>query len=123
LLGFATSARYGSAARRREGGFCATMGTPDDRIAFDQQVLRVYIMGLRSDIEAKLRELRDVEQMLAQLSEQQPSTVQIAALRGLASRFDRMLVANRVVRETLLQLRETATLLVQEIESGKPAKP
>jgi hypothetical protein len=99
------------------------MGTPDDRIAFDQQVLRVYIMGLRSDIEAKLRELRDVEQMLAQLSEQQPSTVQIAALRGLASRFDRMLVANRVVRETLLQLRETATLLVQEIESGKPAKP
>lgn len=97
------------------------MSNPDDGAAFDQQLLDVYIHGLQADLEDKLRQLREVQGTLKQLGQCGNAAAQCVAARGLAARFDQMLVVNRVVRETLVELRETARHLAQELEHAKPA--
>jgi hypothetical protein len=98
------------------------MTSSDDRAAFDAQVLEVYLDGLRVELESKLRDLRRLQQTLQDLRQGHDAQARIGTVRALAEQFDRMLVTNRVVRETLLQLRDTAHLLMRELQNSRTSQ-
>ena len=95
------------------------MKSSEDGTAFDKQVLEVYVSGLQSELETKLRDLRRVQQAIERLTERRDGVEQVEMVRALAGELDRMLVTNRVVRETLLQLRETTHQLLQGLLNAK----
>jgi hypothetical protein len=95
------------------------MASSEDGTAFDKQVLDVYLLGLEGELETKLRDLRRLRQGVAYVSEHPDCAGQVETVRALAGEFDRMLVTNRVVRETLLQLRETAHQLLRGLQNAK----
>jgi hypothetical protein len=100
----------------------AAMTDPAEKIAFDRQVLGVYLLGLESDLEAKLDELRRLSSTFRDLNDgNRPYTEQIPTVQTFAQDIDGLLVRNRVVRETLLQLRETAGMLVEGLRRTRPS--
>jgi hypothetical protein len=98
------------------------MTDPAEKIAFDRQVLEVYLTGLEGELEGKLRELRRLRSTLDDLDDvRHAHGERIATVQTLAAQIEGLLVGNRVVRETLLQLRETARTLVQGLQGSRSA--
>jgi hypothetical protein len=100
------------------------MTDPAEKIAFDRQVLGVYLLGLESELETKLGELRRLCRTFRNLSDgSRPHQEQVASMQTFAEHIEGLLVRNRVVRETLLQLRETTRTLVEGLERARPSDP
>jgi len=95
------------------------MASSEDGTAFDKQALDVYLVGLEGELETKLRDLRRLRQGVAYVSEHPDCAGEAETVRALAGEFDRMLVANRVVRETLLQLRDVVHHLLHGLQNAK----
>jgi hypothetical protein len=95
------------------------MASSEDGMAFDKQVLDVYLVGLEGELETKLHDVRRLRQGVAYVSEHPDRPGQFETVRALVGEFDRMLVTNRVVRETLLQLREIVHHLLQGLQKAK----
>ena len=84
--------------------------THSRRTSFDCQLVDAYLVRLQSDIETKWREIRCLRDeisllMRARTVRGRPDS---EAVRTLTERLDRMLSTNRIVRETLLELRGAA---------------
>jgi hypothetical protein len=98
------------------------MADPAQKIAFDRQVLEVYLTGLEGELETKLRELRRLRTTLGDLDDVgHGHGERIATVQMLAIHVEGLLVGNRVVRETLLQLRETARALILGLQGSRSA--
>lgn len=93
------------------------MSSPDDNAAYDQSVIRVYLIGLESELETKLQDVRRIRQALEELNVKDTRVREGTLVRAFAEQFDRMLITNRVVRETLMQLRESTLLLLQRLQT------
>jgi hypothetical protein len=92
------------------------MASADDRTAFDKQVLDVYLVGLETELHGTLCDLRRLREGVVALEGER---LDCASVHALVGEFDRMLVTNRVLRETLLQLREVAHHLLQGLQTPK----
>jgi hypothetical protein len=88
------------------------------QVQFDRQLLEVYLVGLQSEVEAKLREVtrfRENMKVLAVSRTPEGRGHQLEAVGKLTEQIDRMLGSNRVVRETLLELLEAAKALARDL--------
>jgi hypothetical protein len=84
------------------------------QIQFDRQLLEVYLLGLQSEVEAKLREVKRFRENISVLTASSTREGRQAG-KKLTEQIDRMLDANRVVRETLLELQEAAKALEHDL--------
>jgi hypothetical protein len=88
------------------------------QVQFDRQLLEVYLVGLQSEVEAKLREVRqfrDNMRILAVSRTPGGREHQLEAIGTLTKQIDRMLGTNNVVRETLVELLEAAKALARDV--------
>lgn len=88
------------------------------QVQFDRQLLEVYLVGLHSEVEAKLRELRLLREnmkLLAGSNTAEGRDRQIEAVEKLTAQVDRMLGTNRVVRETLMELLDATQTLARDL--------
>lgn len=92
------------------------MSSLDDNAAYDQSVLRVYLIGLEGELETKLHDVRRIRKALEDLNVRDCRVRKATLVRTFAEQFDRMLITNRVVRETLMQLRESTLLLLERLQ-------
>jgi hypothetical protein len=100
------------------------MTDPTEKIAFDTQVLEVYLTGLEGELESKLRDLRRLRLTLGDLDDgRHADDEHLATVHTLAAHVEGLLVGNRVVREVLLQLRETARTLVAGLHAARSTNP
>lgn len=99
------------------------MSSPDDNAAYDQSVLRVYLIGLEGELETKLQDVRRIRQTLERLNVKDTRVREGTLVRAFAEQFDRMLITNRVVRETLMQLRQSTLLLLQRLQTPPTSEP
>jgi len=81
--------------------------THSRQTSFDCQLVDAYLVSLQSDIAAKWRDIRCIrnEVHLLMRSRTGSGRADREAARTLTDRLDRMLSTNRIVRETLLELR------------------
>jgi len=88
------------------------------RTSFDCQLVDAYLVSLQSDIEAKWRDIRSIRDDLHLLMQARAgsSDADSEAVRTITERQDRMLSTNRIVRETLLELRSAAQTLAQDLD-------
>jgi hypothetical protein len=88
------------------------------RTSFDCQLVDAYLVSLQSDIEAKWRHIRCIRDDLHLLMQARAgsSDADSEAVRTITERLDRMLSTNRIVRETLLELRSAAQTLAQDLD-------
>jgi len=96
--------------------------THSRRTLFDCQLVDAYLVSLQSDIEAKWRDIRCIrdEIHLLMRSHTGSGRADSEAVRTLTKRLDRMLSTNRIVRETLLELRGAAQTLAQDLDDASP---
>jgi DNA-binding transcriptional regulator GbsR (MarR family) len=90
------------------------------QVQFDRQLLEVYLVGLQSEVEAKLREVtrfRENMQHLAVSRTAEGRDQQLEAAEELVEQIDRMLGTNKVVRETLAELAEAAKALARDLRN------
>ena len=88
------------------------------QVQFDRQLLEVYLVGLHSEVEAKLRELRLLREnmkLLAGSNTSEGRDQQIETVEKLTEHIDRMLGTNKVVRETLMELLKAAKTLARDL--------
>jgi hypothetical protein len=88
------------------------------RVQFDRQLLAVYLVGLQSEVEAKLREVRRFRETMKYLAVSRTAEgrdQQLEAVGKLTEQIDRMLATNKVVRETLVELLEAAKALARDL--------
>jgi hypothetical protein len=92
--------------------------THSRRTSFNCQLVDAYLGSLQSDIEAKWRDIRCIRDDIHMLmrSRTVPGRPDSEAVRTLTERLDRMLSTNRIVWETLLELREAAQTLAQDLD-------
>lgn len=91
-----------------------------DKLSFDTQLLDVYLTGLQSEVEAKLRLVARFREDMVKIGAGARKTDAAArerAARGLITRVDQMLVTNRTVRETLQELRDAAEALLKDLKA------
>jgi hypothetical protein len=77
-----------------------------------------YLVSWQSDIEAKWRDIRNIRDDIHLLMRPRAgaSAADREAVRTITERLDRMLSTNRIVRDTLLELRRAAHTLAQDLE-------
>jgi hypothetical protein len=92
--------------------------THSRRTSFDCQLVEAYLVRLQSDIEAKWREIRWIRDELGVLMRSRTVRGQPdgETVRTVTERLDRMLATNRIVRETLVELREAAQTLARDLD-------
>ena len=90
--------------------------THSRRTSFDCQLVDAYLVSLQSDIEAKWRDVRSIRIHLLMRPRAGASAADSEAVRTITERLDRMLSTNRIVRDTLLELRRAAHTLAQDLE-------
>lgn len=92
--------------------------THSRRTTFDCQLVDAYLVSLQSDIEAKWRDIRCLRDEIGLLMRSRTvrGRPDSEAVRTLTERLDRMLSTNRIVRETLLELRGAAQTLAQDLD-------
>lgn len=92
----------------------------DDKLAFDTYVLGVYLTGLQSEVEAKLRRVNRFRVEMQKIDSDGVATNRDArerAARALVKQVEEMLESNLVVRETLQELLKAAQAVLRDVES------
>jgi hypothetical protein len=92
--------------------------THSRRTSCDCQLVDAYLVSLQSDIEAKWRDIRCIRDDIHLLMQSRAGSSAAAseAVRTIGERLERMLSTNRIVRETLLELRRAAQTLAQDLD-------
>lgn len=92
--------------------------TPKEQLAFDTQVLDVYLTGLQAEIEAKLRRVSRFREQMRRIDTLGPRTNRMEreqAARSLIKQIGEMKETNRTVRETLEELDATAHAILEDV--------
>jgi hypothetical protein len=127
----AASSRRPGAGRRRDttsqlrpnqkiSNVIAMAADSDDKLAFDTYVLGVYLTGLQSEVEAKLRRVNRFRVEMQKIDSDGVATNRDArerAARALVKQVEEMLESNLVVRETLQELLKAAQAVLRDVES------
>lgn len=97
------------------------MRSSDEKLSFDAHLVDVYLIGLQSEIEAKLRRVGKLREQLQKMGsahgKTDPRSRQRAA-RALIGQVEEMLRTNLVVRETLQELLTATKALLNDLEKG-----
>ena len=96
------------------------VGEPDEKLVFDSQLVEVYLTGLQSEVEAKLRRVAKFREHMQKIDAAGGSTnreARVKAARALVKQVGEMLQTNLDVRETLLELETAARAVLQDVES------
>jgi len=89
-----------------------------DKVSLDTALIDVYLTGLQAEVEAKLRRVRKFREQLQRIAGaggQAPRRVSMQAAQALLTQADEMLDTNRIVRETLHELRDAARALIEDL--------
>jgi hypothetical protein len=89
-----------------------------DKLAFDTHLLDIYLTGLQSEVEAKLRRVSKFRQQMRKIDAAGGRTDRAArerAAEDLLDQVDEMLHTNLVVRDTLLELKKTAEAVLADL--------
>jgi hypothetical protein len=100
------------------------MPTPQDKVQFDKQMLDVYLTGLQAEVEAKLRAVTRFRENMRRLDEVGGGLdrgERRKAARLLVKQIEEMLETNRVVRETLRELKAAAQSLASDLDISSDA--
>jgi N-glycosylase/DNA lyase len=82
-------------------------------LAFDREILNAGQLTLQAEVEAKLRDIRRIGQIVSQLGKDPEAGRRDVA--NLLTQIARMLDANTTIRELLLELQDTARSLSQRL--------
>ena len=97
------------------------MASSDEKLSFDAHLVDVYLTGLQSEIEAKLRRVGKLREQIQKIGSEQGQTDRRArerAARALITQVQEMLRTNLVVRETLQELLTATKALLRDLEKG-----
>ena len=97
------------------------MTSSDEKLSFDAHLVDVYLTGLQSEIEAKLRRVGKLREQIQKIGSEQGQTDRRArerAARALITQVQDMLRTNLVVRETLQELLTATKALLRDLEKG-----
>jgi hypothetical protein len=102
----------------------------DDKLSFDAHLVEVYLTGLQSEVEAKLRRVAKFREQMRKIDAAGGQTDRPArqrAARALVEQIKEMLGTNLMVRETLHELLKAAEAvrddLTQEAGAGRRGAP
>ena len=90
----------------------------DDKLAFDSHLLEVYLTGLQSEIEAKVRRVAKFRDQMKKIDAAGGRTnrqQREQAAEVLVGQVEEMLDTNLVVRETLQELLKTAKAVLEDV--------
>lgn len=85
----------------------------DAKLFVDLQRLQAYITGLQAEVEAKVRMARGFQARMQNIETRPPHSQNDA--RALLAQVNRMLETNRIVRETLQDLRSAAEDVLKDL--------
>ena len=90
-----------------------------DKLSFDTHLLDVYLTGLQSEVEAKLRRVGRFREQMKRIDAAGGRTDVDARLRAAESLVDQvndMLAANLLVRDTLQELKAAAEAVLNDVK-------
>jgi len=90
-----------------------------DKLTFDTHLLEVYLTGLQSEVEAKLRRVnrfREQMQKIDAAGGRTDRTSRQRAAETLVDQVDDMLATNLVVRETLQEIKKVAAAVLADVK-------
>ena len=90
----------------------------DDKLALDTQLMDVYLTGLQSEIEAKLRRVAKFREEMRKIDaagRRPEGRGRQRAARALIAQVDDMLATNLTVRDMLLELKAAAEAVLQDL--------
>lgn len=93
----------------------------DDRLSFDTHLVDVYLTGLQSEIEAKLRRVAKFREQMQKVDASRGPTDHQArerAARALIDQVHEMLATNLAVRETLQELLIAAEAVLRDVQDA-----
>jgi hypothetical protein len=88
-------------------------------LTFDTHLLEVYLTGLQSEVEAKLRRVnrfREQMQKIDATGGRTDRTSRQRAAETLVDQVDDMLATNLVVRETLQEIKKVAEAVLADVK-------
>ena len=91
----------------------------EDKLALDTQLMDVYLTGLQSEIEAKLRRVakfRDDMRKIDSASRKSDKGARQRAARALIDQVNDMLTTNMTVRDMLLELQAAAEAVLDDLQ-------
>jgi hypothetical protein len=91
----------------------------EDKLALDTQLMDVYLTGLQSEIEAKLRRVTKFREEMHRIDaagrkSERPGRQRAA--RALIAQVDGMLETNLTVRDMLLELKAAAEAVLEDLQ-------
>jgi hypothetical protein len=93
--------------------------TPDQKLAIDTQLLEIYLTGLQSEVEAKLRRVNRFREQMKKIDSAGGKTdkaSRVQAAQVLLKQIGEMLQTNLEVRETLKELQKAAEAVLKDVE-------
>jgi hypothetical protein len=91
----------------------------EDKLSFDTQLMEVYLTGIQSEVEAKLRRVSRFREQMKKIDAAGGTTDRAArerAARALIAQVEEMLETNLLVRETLQELRRLADAVLDDVQ-------
>ena len=95
------------------------MTSDSPKLDLDRQLLDIYMTGLQSEVEAKLRRISRFRAEMQKIDKAGGTTDRIALQRAataIIAQVDEMLETNLLVRQTLHDIRLTAEELIKDSE-------
>ena len=92
----------------------------DGKLSFDTYVLGVYLTGLQSEVEAKLRRVNRFRTEMQKIDAVGGATNRDGreqAARALVTQVEEMLESNLIVRDTLQELLKAAKAVLEDVAS------
>ena len=89
-----------------------------DKLSFDTHLMDIYLTGLQSEVEAKLRRVTRFREQMQKIDAAGGSTDRPArerAARALIAQVEEMLDTNLLVRETLQELKRLADAVLEDV--------
>ena len=93
---------------------------PQARLSFDTHLMEVYLTGLQSEVEAKLRRVAKFREQMKRIDAAGGKTDTEARERAafaLIRQVDEMLETNIAVRETLVELKKAAEAVLRDVRA------
>lgn len=100
--------------------------TDQDKLSFDTQLVEIYLTGLQSEVEAKVRRVAKFRDHMRQIDAAGGSTnlqARERAARALIAQVKEMLDSNLTVRDTLEELLKAAETLLADLRPSRGQAP
>lgn len=101
-------------------------GIPKDKLSFDTQLVNIYLTGLQSEVEAKVRRVAKFREHMRKIDAAGGRTDRRAregAARTLITQINEMLASNLTVRDTLTELLGAAEAVLDDLRQDATAAP